>query len=132
MGNEAVNVIDQILHVVVFGVISFVGSAVTGCAAVVAYELCDWYWDVGPITIGQWPPGDTWWHVTTMQHGWGFLNRDEALDWQAQCNQKGDRAHIWEHQPKDRVEDLRTDLFFELAGVAIGQAGQIALLVVLL
>jgi hypothetical protein len=28
----------------------------------------------------------------------------------------------------DRVEDLRTDLFFELAGVAIGQAAQLVVL----
>ena len=110
------NVIDQILHVVVFGVISFVGSAVTGCAAVVAYELCDWHWDVGPITIGQWPAGKPF--VTDTLFGDGEKFSAERIQ---------TISPVLVTQ-MDRVEDLRTDLFFELAGVAIGQAAQLVVL----
>lgn len=48
--------IDQTLHFLVFGALAFAHPAL-GVLALVVYELTDWHLDVGPVTIGQWPPG---------------------------------------------------------------------------
>lgn len=90
-------VVDQILHVVVFGAIAYFSPAFSAFA-IGCYELAGWHWDVGPITIGQWPPGkpfDTSW-------GSGVEYREGSVT------------------QMDRVEDLRLDLIFELLGLAIG------------
>jgi hypothetical protein len=89
--------IDQVLHVVVFGAFSWAHPAL-GPVAVAAYELADWHVKLGPISIGQWPPGKPVPFPYTGQ---------------------GDLLIVCRF---DRVEDLRLDLFWELIGCALGAA----------
>ncbi len=89
--------IDQLLHVVVFGAIATLHPALA-IFAVLAYELADWHWEVGPITIGQWPPGDPY----TITRFDVEVGHDEQVT------------------QMDRVNDLRLDLIFEFLGVLIG------------
>lgn len=95
---------DQVAHVVVFGAFAAAHPA-AGLGALVVYELTSVRWNVGPVTIGQWPPGNPW-------------------------RIYGDAPN--EHLPPpsvvvtamDRVEDLRLDLCFSFLGIALGSVVQ--------
>jgi len=86
--------IDQTLHVIVFGGAAILLGAGLAIGWLIVYELTPLHWRIGPLTIGQWPPG-----------------RPLPLP-------KTGRMIV----QMDRVEDLRTDLLFSLAAIAVGDA----------
>lgn len=91
--------IDQPIHMLVFGGLSYIEPA-WGPLCVAYYELCDWHFKVGPITIGQWPPGNPKECEGVDENGKVVLT-----EWVTQMA---------------RVEDLRHDLWFELLGCVFG------------
>lgn len=96
------HVIDQGLHVVVFGFLAWVHPSF-GIAAVAVYELADWHVKLGPLSIGQWPPGRP------------YLTAEDYLD------ERGVKmVRIQAVTQRTRVEDLRIDMIYELAGCALG------------
>ena len=108
---------EQSLHVVVFGLFALVHPAL-GVATVAVYEMSALRWKLGPVTIGQWGPGEEWWYVETATSLQGFRSKAEAEAWRGQVG-----GRLYAMRPSDRVEDLRWDLVFELAGVALGSVG---------
>lgn len=91
--------IDQVLHVVVFGGLGYIEPAL-GIMALVIYELTALKIELGPVTIGQWPPG------TPFQITGGQISEDVP-------------PSTLEVTSMARVEDLRLDLFVSLCAIAL-------------
>ena len=109
-------ILDQVLHVLVFGILAAVHPAL-GVIGVGVYELSAVRWELGELTIGQWPPGDP---ITIFRNG------------DVEQFAYGEFEQGEQYQPLDRVEDLRLDLGFELLGVALGSIAQDVLMAAVL
>lgn len=99
--------IDQVLHVLVFGGGAILLGAGLAIGWLIVYELTPLHWRIGPLTIGQWPPGKV---LIVME----WLDRGGRDVWQ-----RGGPFCVYQ---SGRVEDLRTDLLFSLGAIAIGDA----------
>jgi len=95
--------IDQTLHVIVFGGGAILLGAGLAIGWLIVYELTPLHWRIGPLTIGQWPPGKVIYADMLTVHP---------------ISERGDWWRLVYF--KDRVEDLRTDLLFSLSAIAIG------------
>ena len=97
--------IDQTLHVLVFGGASILLGAGLAIGWLIVYELTPLHWRIGPLTIGQWPPGKPRFVMAEAEFAGDRMTRFREPEWVTQM---------------DRVEDLRTDLLFSLSAIAIG------------
>jgi hypothetical protein len=104
--------LEQILHFLFLGILPGMIFGPLAIAIPLIRELTTWSlpWPMK----GQWPPGDTV-HLR--------LNAGPPLHYVG-YGEEGEP-----YAPMDRVEDMRWDLVFTFAGIGVGQAIQIGLLV---
>jgi len=108
---------DQVAHVVVFGLFAAAHPAL-GLGALAVYELTSLRWKVGPVTIGQWPPGNPLRLFRTWR------SSEPGGSWTTLGAHAHPTAEYVDVTPMDRVEDLRLDLAFSFLGIALGSVAQ--------
>jgi hypothetical protein len=116
------NKLEQILHFLFLGILPGMIFGPLAISIPLIRELTRWSlpWPMK----GQWPPGDTA-HIEQSRSTYGYRKA-----WKPEDQSNLDGTNWGEpYQPLDRVNDMRWDLVFTFAGIGVGQAIQIGLLV---